>query len=108
MGFDHQFTFVAPENYQLVYRKILDQTNKCYPPSYQLVVERDIFTDTKSGTISARFQGPASAAVMWVIDLSALDDQQTKVVGYFSYGSPDKKGQILKELVLENSKEKCF
>jgi hypothetical protein len=108
MGSDRQFTFVAPENYQPVYRKILDQTIKCYPHSYQLVVERDIFTDTKSGTISVRFQGPVSAAVMWVIDLSALDEKQTKVVGYFAYGSPDKKGQILKEWVLENLKEKCF
>ena len=108
MGPERQFTFVAPENYQPVYRKILDHVRNCYPQSMQIVVEGDLFNDTKSGTISVRAQGPVSAAMMMVVDLSALDEQQTKVVGYYPLGSTNKRGQILKELVLENSRKYCM
>lgn len=108
MGPHRQYMFVAPENYQPVYRKILDQARKCYQTGMitaQMVVQGDLFHDTKSGTITVALHGGLGVDTYQVIDLSAINEQQTKVVGHYSVGPVDKYGQTLKEWVLENSKE---
>ena len=108
MGPERRFAFVAQENYQPVYRKILDQARKCWQTGMitaQMVVQGDLYHDTKSGTITVALHGGLGVDTYQVIDVSAIDEQQTKVVGHYSLGPVDKYGQALKEWVLENSKE---
>jgi len=108
MGPERRVSFMAPENYQPVYRKILDQERKCYQTGMitaQVVVQGDLFHDTKSGTITVALHGGFGVDTYQVIDVSALDEQQTRVVGHYSLGPVEKYGQVLKEWVLENSRE---
>lgn len=109
MGAERQFKFIVSENYQPVYRKILDQARKCYQTGLitaQMVVQGDLFHDTKSGTVTVALHGGLGVDTYQVIDISAIDDKKTKVIGHYSLGPVDKYGQALKEWVLENSK-KC-
>jgi len=108
MGPAHQYAFVSPENYQQVYRKVLNQARKCYQTGMitaQMVVQGDLFHDTKSGVITIALHGGLGVDTYQVIDLNAIDEKQTRVVGHFSTGPVEKYGQILKEWVLENSNE---
>ena len=108
MGPERQFVFIAPENYQPVYRKVLDQARKCFQMGLitaQQVVQGDLYHDTRSGTITVALHGGLGVDTYQVIDVSAIDDNQTRVIGHYSLGPVDKYGQILKEWVLENSTE---
>src|SRR3990172_2414470 len=108
MGPERQFVFIAPENYQPVYRKVLDQARKCFQMGLitaQQVVQGDLYHDTRSGTITVALHGALGVDTYQVIDVSAIDDNKTRVIGHYSIGPVDKYGQILKEWVLENSTE---
>lgn len=108
MGQERQYVFVAPENYQPVYRKILEQERKCYQTGLitaQMIVQGDLFQDTKSGTVTVALHGALGVDTYQVIDISAIDEKQTKIVGYYSLGPVAKYGQALKEWVLEDSTE---
>ena len=111
-GPENRFEFVAAENYQPVYRKILEQTRKCHEGGVitsQMVVHGDLYHDIKRGTITVAFHpGLGGVATHQVIDVAAIDDRQTKVVGHYfigPFGSLANVGQVLKEWALENSKE---
>jgi hypothetical protein len=108
MGPERRYEFVAPENYQPVYRKILEQARKCHQTGLitaQMVVQGDLYHDTKSGTITVALHGGLGVDTYQVIDVAAIDEQQTRVVGHYSLGPVEKIGDTLKEWVLENSKE---
>ena len=108
MGPEYQFSFIAQENYQSVYRKILEQMRECYSGqimSTRSTVQGDIFLDTKSGTIMGSTHNNISGGVHQVIDITALNEQKTSVVAYYSRGTVENRGLALKEWVLENSKE---
>lgn len=105
---ERQYVFVAPENYQPVYRKIIDQARKCYQTGMitaQMVVQGDLYHDTKSGTVTVALHGGLGVDTYQVIDVSAIDEKQTKVIGHYSLGPVAKYGQALKEWVLEDSTE---
>ena len=108
MGPDRRYSFTVQENYQPVYRKILAQERKCYQTGMitaQMVVQGDLYHDTKSGEITVALHGGAGVNTYQVIDIEAIDDMRTKVVGYYAVGPVEKYGRILKEWVLEDSKE---
>lgn len=108
MGATRQYTFLASENYQPVYRKVLDQARKCNQTGMitaQLVVQGDLYHDTKSAIITVALHGGLGVDTYQVIDINAIDEKQTKIVGHYSLGPVEKYGQILKEWVLENSNE---
>ena len=108
MGPERQYAFTAQENYQPVYRKVLDQTRKCHQYGMitaQMMVQGDIFHDTKSGTVTVALHGGLGVDTYQVIDIKAIDDQQTRVIGHYSVGPVEKYGSTLKEWVLENSEE---
>ncbi len=108
MGPTRQFIFVAPENYQPLYRKVLDQERKCYQTGMitaQMVVQGDLYHDTKSAIITVALHGGFGVDTYQVIDIIAIDEKQTKIVAHYSLGPVEKYGQILKEWVLENSNE---
>ena len=108
MGITRQVAFEAPENYQQVYRKILEPARKCWQTGMitaQMGVQGDLFHDTKSGIITVALHGGFGVDTYQVIDISAIDDQHTKIVGHYSLGPVAQYGQTLKEWVLENSNE---
>ena len=108
MGPERRYVFTAPENYQPVYRKILNQARKCHQGGMitaQMVVQGDIYHDTKSGTVTAALHGGFGIDTYQVIDVEAIDDENTRVTGYFSLGSVDRYGYAVKAWVLEDSTE---
>lgn len=108
MGPTRQVSFSVPENYQPVYRKVLSQARKCWQTGMitaQMVVQGDLFHDTQSGTITIALHGGFGVDTYQVIDISAIDERNTKIVGHYSLGPVDQYGRILKEWVLENSSE---
>lgn len=108
MGAERQFVFTAHENYQSAYRKILEQARKCYQTGLitaQMVVQGDLFHDTKSGSVTVALHGGLGVDTYQVIDVFAIDDVQTKVSAHYSVGSVEQQSQLLKQWVLENSKE---
>ena len=108
MGPDRRYVFVAPENYQSVYRKVLAQARKCYQTGMitaQMVVQGDLYHDTKHGTVTVALHGGLGVDTYQVIDVSAVDERQTRVVGHYSLGPVEKYGQALREWVLEDSKD---
>lgn len=108
MGPSRQIEFVAPENYQPVYRKTLEQARKCWQTGMitaQMMVQGDLYHDTKSGTITVALHAGYGVDTYQVIDITAIDEHSTKVVGHYAMGPVNKYGAILKQWVLENSTE---
>ena len=108
MGAERQFTFTVPEGYQLVYRKILDQERKCWQTGLitaAIVVQGDLFTDIKQGTITTALHGGFGVDTHRVIDVLGMDNGSTRVTGMFALGPVEKYGRILKEWVVDNSKD---
>lgn len=108
MGPSRMVEFVAPENYQPVYRKALDQARKCWQTGMitaQMVVQGDLYHDIKSGTITVALHAGYGVDTYQVIDISAIDEHSTKVVGHYSIGPVNQYADILKQWVLENSTE---
>ena len=111
-----QVTFIAPEGYQSAYHKILTQVNNCYN-SFSLLRSRDwkvygeLFDDTKSATIAVVGVTGGRNFTEAVIDISAIDKQQTKVEIYSSprtgvYADKlDNEGQQIKRWYFSQSKE---
>lgn len=109
LGPDRQASFIAPENYQVVYRKVLEQERKCHQSGILAawVAQGDLYTDTKSGTITVAMYGAVGAQMHQVIDVTAIDNQQTRITGYFTFGAEARwEIPVLKAWVLDNSK-KC-
>ncbi len=101
-------SFVSPEGYQAVYRKVLNQARNCYQTGLitaQMVVQGDIYTDTKSGTVTVALHGGLGVDTYQVYDITAIDDRQTKVVGYFTLGSTSEYSRQLWGWVMQNSTE---
>lgn len=105
MGDKRQVAFTAPENYQAVYRKVLDQSRKCWQSSgiaAQLMVQGDLFDDIRSGTVTVAMHGMYGVDTYQVIDITAIDDAQTKVVAHYALGSVEGYGRTLKGWVLQD------
>lgn len=108
LGPERAYVFEAPENYQAVYRKVLERSRTCFQVgalTAQMVVQGDLYHDIRSGTITVALHGGLGIDTYQVIDITAIDAASTKVVGHFALGQIERSGAILKEWVLENSAE---
>lgn len=108
MGADRSYTFTAPQNYQQVYRTVLDQARKCYQTGMitaQMVVQGDLYHDIKSGTVSVALHGGLGVDTYQVIDISEAGENNTKIVGHYSLGSVRDYGSLLESWVLAGNKE---
>jgi len=108
LGSKSQYIFEAEDNYQPVYNKILNQAQKCFEVrkfSTEFVVRGDLYNETKYGTVEVVLYGILAADTYQVIDIYAVDDNNTLIIGYYSLGQTDKYGPVLKEWVLDNSAE---
>src|SRR5690606_29081674 len=105
LGPEKAYSFTAPQNYQAVYRKTLDQARKCHQGGMitaQMVVQGDLYHDTKSGTVSVALHGGLGVDTYQVIDVAAIDDKSTSVKAFYSMGSVQKQGALLRKWVLED------
>ena len=93
--------FSAKDNYRSVYRKILDQTRKCY----QTGVQGDTFPDF--GNITVTVIEPPRSNIYLMVDVSAVDDKTTKVTVYKARLQPSGSNcpTVVREWVLDNSPE---
>lgn len=108
LGESRQFTFTAPENYQAVYRKVLEQSRKCWQGGLitaQMVVDGDLYTDTKSGTVTVALHGGLGVDVYQVIDVSLVSENESEIKAYYPRGRVARYGEILKQWVLSDLKE---
>src|SRR5690606_22264719 len=93
------------ENYQQVYRTILDQARKCHQGGMitaQTVVQGDLYHDIKSGTVSVALHGGFGVDTYQVIDIKSISENESKVLAYYSLGSVQKQGDLLKKWVTES------
>lgn len=96
---DRRYSFELDANYQQVYRRLVDVMRCRYTGnmiSASMLVNSDLYTDTKTGTISVGMYGGLGAVIYEVIDLRALDNGGTGVVAIFPRGPVEKMGQQVK------------
>lgn len=101
-------TFLFDENYQPVYRKILEQSRKCNETGMitaQLLVKNDLYTDIKQGTISVELHGALGVNVYQVIDVKYLEENKTEVKVYYAMASHSRHANTIPKWVTENYKE---
>lgn len=106
LGASRQYEFTVPQNYQPVYRKVLAQARKCFQMNLitaQMMVQSDLFTDIKSGTITLALHGALGTETYQVIDIKAIDDESTQISAHYSRGPIDVYGQALKAWVVEDA-----
>ena len=74
--------FQSPENYQLVYRTILNNARRCYQTGLvtaQMIVQGDLYTDIKTGEVTVALHGGLGVSTYLGIDIRAIGDEMTEV-----------------------------
>lgn len=105
---DHanSYTFEVGENYQPIYRKILSTARKCYQTGMitaQMVVQGDLYHDIKSGNVTVALHGGFGVDTHMTIDISALNDEKTRIVVFNAISTWNSAGRAVREWVEENS-----
>ncbi len=103
-----QSIFTVDQNYQQVYRTVLNQTRECHETGMitaQMVVKGDLYHDIKEGNVSVSLIGGFGVDTHLAIDIKALDDASSKVIVFNALQSWDKAGKAVKDWVLNNSTE---
>ena len=78
-------SFEVNRHYQPVYRTILSQARKCYQIGFgygQLVVNGDLYTDLKTGTVAVT--GGVGVNTFFAVEITALSDEVTRVDTYYA------------------------
>lgn len=105
---EKRFSFIANENYQPVYRKVLEQIRKCYEMSagsLSTKAQADLYSDIRTGTISVAAYGGFALMTTMVIDIVAIDDGRTTVSGAYHYDAYTRVPIDIRAWALDNSKE---
>lgn len=92
--------FEVQENYQPVYRKIVTNARDRFQ-SARMVVQGDLYTDTKSGNVTVTFYGnfPVGANTHITVDIEALSENQTRITTYYAFGTWRKHAKLVEEWV---------
>lgn len=101
---DRSVVFVANDNYQAVYRRILEQERKCYQVGMatgQLIAQGDIYTDIKSGAISLTSYSGLGVNIIQLIDVSFINENTTKIIARYPVGNIDDHVKILRAWVVD-------
>lgn len=97
MGPEHRYAFRVDADYQTVYRRILEVERNCYQGNMitaSMIVNADLYPDTKSGTISVGMYGIATS-IYQVIDVRGIDAARSEVSAVFPVGSAERWGKKL-------------
>jgi hypothetical protein len=108
-----KYVFEINQNYQAIYRTILVQSRNCFQGSGLLgmadVVQGDLYNDIKAGNISIAHHNPMYGINTWIaIDISALDNNATKVETYYAISTWAPVAQAVEQWVKNGSKECRF
>lgn len=81
-SYHEKISFKSDQNYQAVYRTLLNQSRECYQSTGLLgvdnVVQGDIYTDIQSGSIAIAQHNPMYGINTWmVIDISASAEKSS-------------------------------
>ena len=84
-----KMVFEVNQNYQPVYRIILEQSRNCWQGSSVLsapgTVQGDLYHDTRRGNISVAQHNPIYGILIWMaVDISAVGDNTTRVEAYYT------------------------
>lgn len=99
MGPERRYAFQANADYQTVYRRILETARKCHQGSVgtaMQMVSGDLYSDTKTGTVTVGMYGALGPSIYQVIDVKALDDGKAQVVATFPMGPVERLGSKVK------------
>lgn len=104
----NSYSFDVNENYQPVYREILSTARKCYQTGMvtaQMMVQGDLYHDIKSGNVTVALHGGFGVDTHMTIDISALNNEKTKVVVFNALSTWNPAAQAVRKWVEENSTE---
>lgn len=79
LGPERQYQFSVSDDYQVVYRRIVDASRKCHQANLltaTMMVNSDLYPDTRTGTISVGLYG-VTTAIYQVIDVRGTDTGTT-------------------------------
>lgn len=88
------------DSYQNVYRTVLSQARRCWQ-STALIVQGDLFTDTKSGTV----QVSGEFGVYLAVDVAPLDDKRSSVLVYNAFSTWEDHAATVVEWLRDGSRE---
>jgi len=109
LGPSKSASFEAPENYQRLYKKILEQTQQCsdgWMITAQMVTEGNLDPDNKTGTVAVSLRGGLGTNYYQVIDIKEIGENKSKVTAFYSVGSPEGHSKLLKKWALDDYR-KC-
>lgn len=98
--------FEVQENYQPVYRKILTNARDRFQAGLitaQMVVQGDLYTDTKSGNVTVALHGGLGVDTHMTIDIEALSENQTRITTYYALGTWKNSPKLVEEWVRRKS-----
>lgn len=99
LGPEKRYSMQIDENYQTVYRRIVDVARTCYQVNLvtaSQIVNADLYSDTRTATISVGMYGALGPQLYQLIDLKAIDDTHTTIDAVYPLGRPDLWGQKLR------------
>ena len=107
---DHanSYEFQVNEDYQSVYRKILSAARRCYQTGLitaQMVVQGDLYSDTRTGSVTVALHGGLGVDTHMAVDVSALDEEGTQIVVFNALRTWDSAARAVRDWVEKNSTE---
>lgn len=107
LGPERQVVFQLADDYQTVYRRLVDVERRCFQTNLitaSQIVNADLYPDTRSAEISVGLYGIATS-IYQVIDLQGTD-AGTTVTATFPLGNPQAWGEKVRGWA-EGSRQAC-
>jgi hypothetical protein len=103
-----QRSFDVEQNYQKVYRTLLEQMRYCDQANMltaNMQIDGDLYNDIKTGTISQTLVGIGYTNVYQVIDVKEISELNSNVKIFVSLGNPDIYANRIKGWIIDNKKD---
>lgn len=100
--------FEVDTNYQAVYRTIIERARSCFQAGMitaQMMVQGDLYTDIRSGTISVALHGGLGVDTYLAIDVSAIGENRARVETYYAMNVHETNARAVEEWVRTGSAE---
>jgi hypothetical protein len=100
--------FEIDRNYQPVYRAILDRARPCYQGGMitaQMIVQGDLYHDTKSGTVTVALHGALGIDNYIAIDVKAVNDGRTRVETFYVWDNMLTAAQVVEDWANERTSD---
>lgn len=101
-------SFEAAQDYQRVYRTVLDNARRCYQHGMvtaTMVVQGDLFTDTRTGVVTVALHGGMGVDTHLGVDVKSLGENRTQVTTYHAMSGWSDSPAMVRQWVLDGSAE---